>query len=213
MILAYYTYTNFIPAGKLDNLVATLSERNKSKWTSYKRREDQLLLLGSSALLEKILLDTGYSDYKLSDLKHTKEGRPFFRDAPFDFNIAHTESCAVVAFSEKGRVGIDIETIKEVNLTDFEEVFTKEVWEIIHASKNKYILFHHFWTLMESAIKADGRGLSNLSFQNIILGKDHVLLDGKEWFSHHQDFDPSIACCVTSNEQNETMEFREIRFI
>jgi len=169
--------------------------------------------LASSALLEKVLLENGYPDYKLYDLQYTDEGRPFFPDAPFDFNISHTERCTAVAFLENGRVGIDIETIKEVDFSDFDLVFTKEVWDIIHTSKNKNQMFFHFWTLLESAVKADGRGLSNISFENTILRNDQVILDGKEWFPHHQDFNPSIACCVTSNKRNEKVEFREIRFV
>lgn len=213
MIQVYYAFTDFLPEGRLDDLITTLSERNQSKWAGYKRREDKLLLLSSSALLAKVLLENGYPDYKLCGLQYTEEGRPFFPDAPFDFNISHTERCTAVAFSENGRVGIDIETIKEVDFSDFDLVFTKEVWDKIHASKNENQMFHHFWTQLESAVKADGRGLSNISFKNTILRNDQVILDGKVWFSHHQDFDPSITCCVTSNKRNETVEFREIRLI
>ena len=213
MIQVYYTYTDFLPKGKLDDLIPALSERNKSKWAGYKLLEDKLLLLASSALLAKVLLENGYPDYKLCDLQYTEEGRPFFPDAPFDFNISHTERCTAVAFSENGRVGIDIETIKAVDFSDFDLVFTKEVWDIIHASNNDNQMFHHYWTLLESAVKADGRGLSKISFENTILENNQVILDRKVWYSHHLDFDPCITCSVTSNKRNETVEFREIRFI
>ena len=212
MIRVYYAYTDLLPKGKLDDLLTTLSERNQSKWAGYKRLEDKLLLLASSAVLAKVLLENGYPDYKIGDLQYTVEGRPFFPNAPFDFNISHTERCTAVAFSEKGSVGIDIETIKAVDFSDFDLVFTKEVWDKIHASNNENQMFFHFWTLLESAVKADGRGLSKISFKNILLQDNHVILDGNVWFSHHQDFDSSITCCLTSNKQNETVELREIRF-
>lgn len=213
MIQVCYAYTDLLPKGKLDDLIAALSERNQSKWAGYKRWEDKQLLLASSELLARVLLENGYPDYKLYDLKYTDEGRPFFPGAPFDINISHTEHCTAVAFSENGRVGIDIETIKAVDFSDFDLVFTKEVWDRIHASKKENLMFYHFWTLLESAVKADGRGLSNISFRNTILRDDQVILDGEVWFPHHQDFDPTIACCVSSNKRNETVESREIRFI
>ena len=213
MIQIYYAYPDIIKESNLDDLTSQLSLRYKSRLAGFKRDEDKLLLLTSSVLLSKILLDNGYNDYEICDLQYSKTGRPFFLDSPFDFNISHTENCAIVAFSESGRVGIDIEKIKDVDFLDFESIFSDKVWNKIYLSDNKNKMFYYYWTLLESALKADGRGLSLISSKKVAIKNDQVIIGGKEWFSHHQNFDSTISCCVTSNKEDEAILLHEIQFI
>ena len=213
MIQIYYAYSDILKECIPANLTAQLSLSVKSKLAGFKRDEDKLLLLASMALLSKILLENGHNNYKLCDLQYSDTGRPFFPDSPFDFNISHTENCAVVAFSENCRVGIDIETIKDVDFSDFENIFSENVWDKISSSDNKIRMFYYYWTLLESAVKADGRGLSLIPSKTIVIVNDQIIIDGKEWFSHHKDFDLTMSCCVTSNNQNEVIELLEVQSI
>lgn len=210
MIQIYYAYTDIIQNTNLDSLIAQLSSKNRSKLTSLRRKEDRDLLLVSSILLSKLLKDSGKNNFKLSDLQYSGEGRPYFEEAGFDFNISHTDDCAMVAFSENHRIGIDIEKINEVDLSDFANIFPKNVWEEIYSSGNKKLSFYHYWTLVESALKADGRGISLISTDKIQLISNQVLIDGKKWFSQHQNFDPTISCCITSNKEIEAINMKRI---
>ncbi|MDD4922140.1 MAG: 4'-phosphopantetheinyl transferase superfamily protein [Bacteroidales bacterium] len=213
MIKVYYAYTNILEGRSLDCLLTSLSSMTKSKLAGFKRKEDRFLRLTSCVLLSKALMENGYSDFQLFDIQYTDAGRPYFQNAPFDFNISHTDNCAILAFSENGRVGIDVEKIKEVDLSDFETVFSEKIWDIIFSSEDKNGMFYYYWTILESAVKADGRGLSLVSSKQITILNDQVLIDGKEWYPHHKNFDPSISCCVMSTNKNETIEFIEIESI
>ena len=213
MIQIYYTYTYDLLESKFENLIPLLPLKAKSKCQNYKRNEDKLLLLASYALLSKMLADKGYSAFQLADLLFSEAGRPYFMDSPFDFNISHTDHCAAVVFLENGRVGIDIEVIKAVDLSDYEETFSEKEWQEINSSEHKINKFYDYWTLLESALKADGRGLSLLSSPEIKIKKNQVVIDGKEWFSRHEYFDSEISCCITSNADQEVVELLEIRLV
>jgi 4'-phosphopantetheinyl transferase len=210
MIQVYYAYTDILQDTKIDNFIARLSSKTKSKLFALKRKEDRDLLIISSILLSKLLKDSGNNGYKLTDMQYSATGRPFFEGSSFDFNISHTDCCATVAFAENQIIGIDIEKIKEIDLADFENIFPKNVWDRIHASSNKNLSFYHYWTLMESALKADGRGLSLISSNKIQIRNNHVLIDGKEWFPEHLSFDPTISCCITSNRNMKAININNM---
>ncbi len=213
MIQIYYAYTDILKGSDLDNLIAQLSLNDKLKLAGLKRNEDKLLLLTSLILLSKVLFENGYNDYKLCDLKYSNTGRPFFPDSPFDFNISHTDNCSAVVFSENGRVGIDIERIKDVDFADFENIFSEEVWNNIHSSEVKLRKFYYYWTLLESAVKADSRGLSLISAKKLVITNDQVIIDCKKLFSYHNDFSPTISCCITSDKKHETINSQELQSI
>ncbi|MDX9882072.1 MAG: 4'-phosphopantetheinyl transferase superfamily protein [Prolixibacteraceae bacterium] len=211
MIKVYYAYTEYVAEAELNELVKPLSEQVKSRLAGFKKEEDRLLLLTASYLLKEALAKNGYPDYRLKNLQYTQAGKPFFPGSPFDFSISHTDYCAAVAFSTNCRVGIDIEKIKTVDLADFKTVFPEEVWTEIETSVEPTETFYSHWTLLESAVKADGRGLPLLSSNHVKVKDGQVIINGKRWFSQHLSFDPSISCCIASGLKQETVELIEIK--
>ena len=210
MIQIYYASTTIIKNINTEDLISGLSSGAKSKMEGFKRIEDKYLLLTSLFLLSKALIENGYDNYKLHDLEVTNFGRPFFPDSPFDFNISHTGDIASVVFSENCRVGIDIERIRGVDLSDFRTMFSPEQWHKIDSSDHKYRTFYYYWTLLESAVKADGRGLSLVTSNKAVILEDQILIDGKKWFFCHKNIDSTIVCCVTSDKESEEIELRLI---
>jgi len=77
------------------------------------------------------------------------------------FNISHSGNCVVCAVDEKA-VGVDIEVIKPIDFNIAERFFSKaEYLTLINQPKEMQMkYFYMIWTLKESYIKADGRGLS-----------------------------------------------------
>ncbi len=213
MIQIYYANTNIIQNANLDSIVSQLSSKNKTRLCSFRRKEDRELLLVSSILLVKLLEDSGNSDYKLSDIQYSAAGKPYFEGSNFDFNISHTDDCAVVAFAVNRRIGIDIEKIKDIDLSDFENILPINLWDQIHLSGNKIRTFYHYWTLLESALKADGGGLSLVSSGKVLIKNNCVILDGKHWFSEHMNFDPLFSCCLSSDKEIEAVNMIKIAAI
>ena len=84
------------------------------------------------------------------------------REIRCNFNVSHTEDHGLLAFSEKGRIGVDIERRNERYATPGEllKVFSeheKNRLELAsHAERAE--LFMKLWTLKEAFIKAIGEG-------------------------------------------------------
>ena len=210
MMQIYYAYANVLLNGNIDNFTGQLSLKTKSKLFLLKRDEDRHLLLTSLILLSKALYENGYDAFMLNTMEYDKTGRPFFPNSPFDFNISHTDNCAALAFSKERRVGIDVEKIKDIDFSDFTNFFTGEQWDDINSAKDKFGRFYYYWTLIESGVKADGRGLSLISNKSIKLLNGDLFIDNVKWFYNHYNFDQSIACCVTTDKRNESYEIKNI---
>ncbi|KEO78089.1 4'-phosphopantetheinyl transferase superfamily protein [Paenibacillus polymyxa] len=77
------------------------------------------------------------------------------------FNISHSGDWVLCAISNNS-VGIDVEYMKEVNLQIAECFFSTSEYQFIlnhHSEEELKKRFYQIWTLKESYVKADGRGL------------------------------------------------------
>ncbi len=129
--------------------------------SNYKREEDRLSALAAKALLMLCIKQMGISaDWRR--LKRNAYGKPYLEGSEglVNFNISHSGSYAVVAISTKVAVGVDIESIRPIQVDDFENCFTLEEWQTIRKSNNSLTQFFTYWSIKEAAIKAAGKGLS-----------------------------------------------------
>ena len=89
-----------------------------------------------------------------------QNGKPFLLNNPeFKFNISHTRNALVVAFSDS-EIGIDIESIKPIDLQIANRFFTSSEQEYINSHDNPDYAFYEVWTKKEAYIKYIGTGLS-----------------------------------------------------
>lgn len=147
-------------------------------------------------LLVAALKDHGYA-IDLQQLYYTGYGRPYLPGMP-DFNISHSGHQVICAVASQGRVGADLEMIKEVNIEEFSSLFAPEEWRTIKTSPTPINTFYEFWTAKESLIKADGRGL-NLHLPDIVVTPGHTtLMNGHHWhLARVSDFN-GYACCIAA---------------
>ncbi len=109
-------------------------------------------------------------------LERTKHGKPFIPGYP-DFSLTHTEGLVAAAVTEKGRLGIDAEKIRDICLDDFDSYFTKEEMKEIDGCCER---FFSIWTAKEAAMKAAGTGLKEpISAASVNL--DSVSYEGVDW--------------------------------
>ena len=174
----------------------------------FRRWQDRQASLYGKLLLRKALTGFGYSKNCLENLKHTKYGRPFI-DNSIDINISHSEEIAVCSVSKNGRVGIDIEKIKPVELSRFKKYILPEVWKEINQSDEKDKLFYDYWTMVESSLKADGRGLS-LPIEEIVLNRDKVQLCGKIWYIKKLDICKGYSCSLAAAINEPVLSVSEV---
>ncbi len=150
-------------------------ERNSRYLFSRNRYQD----LYGKLLLIIALNNLGYNRDYIKNIKYTKYNRPFFIDN-LDFNISHSEKMVMCAISKTKRIGIDVEKIREIDMNNFLDIMSKEQWEQIYSNRNPNVEFFKIWTIKESVIKADGRGLV-LPLKDIRIVDNRVFLEKNCW--------------------------------
>ena len=106
-----------------------------------------------------ILGDILKKDYKLEkcpEILRDEMGKPYFKELPLYFNVSHSGVYLAIAVSERP-VGIDIQEPKNIKNGMFKKVVQSEEQKLIGSDKQRDFL--RLWTLKESFVKAEGKGL------------------------------------------------------
>lgn len=206
MIHVFFTdFDMQLPDDLWHKYLTQLPESLQHRILRYARWQDrQAGLFGKLLLLEGLHL-YGYADDCLNQLSTTKFGRPFL-NLPLDFNISHSGGAVVCAITDQGRVGMDVEQIREIALPDFERTMTAAEWQIIHASSDPYAAFLAYWAKKESVMKADGRGFS-LLLDAIRLEQNRAMVEQKIWQLHEISLAPQYACCLAHDTGQAEIAF------
>lgn len=167
----YYTS---ISAQKHDQLMSKylteFSPAFSDRLLRYRRWEDaQLSMLGR--LLLKHGLEKNNLSFSDRQLVFSSFNKPLLKDNSFQFNISHSGEVVVCAITDVAEVGIDIELIKPINLSDFKSQMTAKEWAEINSAKVKDLAFYDYWTQKEAALKAIGKGLS-IPLNTFVINKD-----------------------------------------
>lgn len=145
------------------NILLNYVQRDKKKriLRFYRYEDSQRCLLGDILAKYAVCKREGISSENLI-VKTNEYGKPFLIEPRgIYFNISHSKSLVVCAV-DNNPVGIDVEEIKSIDFSIAERFFTKEEYTELTSQpeKNKLKYFYMIWTLKESYIKAEGKGLS-----------------------------------------------------
>lgn len=92
------------------------------------------------------------------------QGKPFLYNSRVAFNLSHSRDLAVLALSQAGPIGIDVEFIdKQVNLAELmQSCLTPAEREVVAAlpPADHVRRFFAFWTAKEARMKLTGEGMS-----------------------------------------------------
>jgi 4'-phosphopantetheinyl transferase len=135
-------------------LLSMLPSTCEKSILKYHQKKDQINSLIGKLLLRKLSLEVNhYNDFL--DLKiDCKTGRPFLSDY-IDFNISHSDNLVACALTINAKVGIDVELIRSIDFSEFNEVFNIEEMKEVNRDS-----FFKLWTRKESALKAIGLGFA-----------------------------------------------------
>lgn len=191
---------------QIDFLSDSLPSPELGKARKYRRWQDAQAFLCGRYLLMQGLRQYGYAEYSLVDINYTEYNRPYMA-FPLDFNISHSGDYILCAFSDH-KVGIDIEAIKPIEMTDFTYCFSADELRKINQAPDKYEAFFKHWAIKEAVIKADGRGL-NIPLQTIIIS-DKIVIDGITWFIHKIEIDPAYQSYLATNAPWQTISVERV---
>lgn len=125
-----------------EKILPVIDETRIQKANRFLQETDRLLSLGAGFLLSQYLPEKSFV--------FNENGKPYLKNGPF-FNLSHSGDYAVLAVDGEREVGIDIQKIKE-----------KDVSAIEYVSKEKLSLNEMFrlWSNKESLIKCLGGNIS-----------------------------------------------------
>ncbi len=127
-------------------------------------KDFELSLIGQ-ILAKKIISNETRIPKKNVLIGKTKLGKPIIKkpsDLSFDISISHSGSYLVIGICDGGKIGVDIELLKDIDFRVFrnclsvsEEIYINSGKEITQRLEN----FYEIWTRKEAYLKALGTGL------------------------------------------------------
>lgn len=125
----------------------------KAKTYKYRFQGDRIRSLGAGILLYHMLKENGMENV---DIDVNQYGKPFLCNNEIQFNLSHSGNYAVCSYGQ-GDSGIDIEWYKSADLEIARRFFEQQESRLVEEYGTQ--MFIRLWTLKESYIKAEGKGL------------------------------------------------------
>jgi 4'-phosphopantetheinyl transferase len=182
----------------------------RARISRYRRWEDRQAGLFGKLLLAEGLVQCGYPSEHLQNLVRDTAGRPFL-GLRIDFNISHSGGYAVCALCTAGRVGIDIEEIRPIDISDFKAHMTHDQWEEMMRSENRLEKFFTLWTQKEAVIKADGRGIA-LPLDKIAIAGEMAFLADDIWWVNEVKIADGYCCHLATSRMNQNVRIEKISY-
>ncbi|MBU0485489.1 MAG: 4'-phosphopantetheinyl transferase superfamily protein [Proteobacteria bacterium] len=180
--------------------MTTLPGSIRDAISRFQRWEDRQASLYGKLLLREALTLNGADPDCLEHLRLDRYGRPYLEER-VDFNISHSGEFVVCAVTSFGKIGVDVERVRALDIVEFQKYISPENWQEINRQEDPLRSFFDHWTMRESVIKADGRGLS-IPLDNLAVKNGAVALEGKEWFLRKLDLAPDY-CCHLATDRND----------
>jgi len=172
----------------------------RAKTTTFRRRQDRINHIFGKILLMDGLEQLGWQP-SLQELQVSEYGRPYLSEQ-FDFNISHSANYILCAISTRGRVGVDVEKIKPIDLSDFASTMSPKQWLIINSSRYPLREFFRYWTMKESTVKADSRGLQ-IPLDSISIRGQIATVDECRWHLEEVFIDKDYCAHISSEHALE----------
>lgn len=176
-----------------------LPEYRKVKISSYQNETDKRLSLLAGKLLKDGLAKLerpGLDDDVIVDVN----GKPYIPGNPVYFSISHSGTKVMVVISND-EIGCDIQLIKPECLPLMDRYFTDDECSEIKNSENPVETFYQFWTIKESFLKANGKGLS-YGLKNAHIKDGVINVDGCQSVSFKVGDDYFASYVITDNKIN-----------
>jgi 4'-phosphopantetheinyl transferase len=154
-----------LEACELQALEKTLSSEELKRASTFRFAQDQRRFIVTRGILRSLLTQYLETSAREIRFRYSAHGRPAL-DSPvskLEFNVAHSGSMALLAFSVGRRIGVDLEKIREDMAFEpiMERYFSSYETEAIKQlpSEERRRAFFVCWTRKEAYLKATGEGL------------------------------------------------------
>lgn len=173
----------------------------QEKITKIKNLKTKKMAIFNKIFLQRIL------NNNLEKLKYTDFGRPYLKNKP-DFNLSHSENYLVCAITEYGKIGIDLEELREINFQSLSKrFFHKNEQLFINTKRN----FFKVWTRKEALLKAHGCGL-RVELKQLDTTQNPIELDQNYWLYPIDLPSKNNVCHLATSFPNATISLQGFEF-
>jgi 4'-phosphopantetheinyl transferase len=154
-------------SGQIADLNNTLSNDEKRRVDAFRFQKHKNHFIIARGLLRAILGWYLGEPSEHIDFQYGPQGKPMlcqrYKDV-LHFNLAHSEDCALYAFTRDCQIGVDLEFVRELPeaVSLARHFFAKEECADLFsiAAEKQAEAFFNCWTRKEAYLKATGKGLS-----------------------------------------------------
>lgn len=158
------SFKTVVAPDAIDRMLEWLDPGEQERWKRFQSAKAKSEFLAGRSLLRRVLGHaTGYRPERLV-FHYNAKGRPELAGGGLAFNLSHSHGLGLLAVTQSGRIGVDIERVRPV--TDLlglaRRYFTPDEVGAIEASDINCQLdvFYQLWTRKEAFIKAHGEGVA-----------------------------------------------------
>lgn len=198
-----------IPFNACQPLLSCIGRERQERIRRFRRQDDAIRSLFGELLVRVYAAEAWGIEHRKCILHTEEHQKPYFVSYPgCQFNVSHSGLWVVAAF-DNAPVGIDIEQTVPIDLTVANKFFAAEEVEQLEnrPAVQRLPYFYRLWTLKESYIKANGKGLSiPLNSFCFDLTEDTIRfyssMDSNIWRFKHYSIDPGyeLAVCGYGSE-------------
>jgi len=209
MTYIFYTYfQSKLDSALFEDYLNRLPYKIQHKIKRFIRWQDQQASLFGKLLLAKSFKHINNNNINLNDLLYSASGRPYFNNS-IDFNISHSGGYVICAITKKGRLGIDVEKIRNIKIFDFKRYMNTDEWESINNSSHPEKAFFSYWTLKESVMKANGKGMS-IPLKDVIIKNNKAHLYNTLWYLNEINISNDCKCHLAISYEEYNLNINNI---
>jgi len=201
--------------------LSSLSADEVERSASFKFDKDKHSYIVSHMLMRNVL--SRYVKIEPAEIvfETNPHGKPFIKDSGLDFNISHSGEWVLLAATSSGKIGIDIERIRQgisshvIARQYFSPGEIKEL-QALPVEEDRVAAFFVGWSRKEAYIKAHGLGLAlPLESFDVSFSENPPLLratrpdaeEAKKWALRSVEVDPAYKAAVAIDNTNK-LEYR-----
>lgn len=157
-----YLMNTDVSADFYNKWLTKLSEARQQKILQFKFQKSRNQSLCAGVLFKYVLERNKINEDDI-EIDTSGYGKPYIKNKPhIHFNLSHSNEYAACVFSTE-KIGIDIQHHEKDNLNIAKHFFSSLECEFINrfsTMEKRCEAFYRIWTLKESYIKSDGRGMA-----------------------------------------------------
>ena len=209
MCYIYFAFTDNISKTTLYKHQQLLPEHLKNRLNNITHDVTRTNSLGGLIITNKLLTDlqTGLSLHQLSYHNH---GKPILPNG-YSISIAHSDNIVLCACCPTGNVGVDVETVENKNMLDYEDYLTPAEITTLRVAHDPNIVFKQMWVRKEAVLKADGIGLLH-PLNELDVTLNTAQLFNTTYYLHNVEIAKGYVAALATTQSHCAVTVKEVSF-